>query len=151
MIDKLNEKAIELGDIIDNAETGLKVLLAEENTKLTGNQKDHLSGTEKVFSKATKVLQKFNDWPHAKTGPRHYEEKAGKDSDGDNAKRTPEASTADPEETGSATPPTQGPTRMAGSRARSILRISGRTPRAQPRLRRGAPRTPSRSPWRATA
>merc|ERR1719162_725629 len=118
MIDGLNEKVAELVDIIDNEETGLKALLAEENAKLAENQKDQADETEdrsaenaayqknvhnlveaeKILSKATKVLQKFYDWLHAKTGPHHYEEKAGKDAGGGNMKRIPEASTADPEE-----------------------------------------------------
>merc|ERR1719482_545132 len=46
MIDGLNERVTELVDIIDNEETGLKALLAEENEKLAENQKDQADETE---------------------------------------------------------------------------------------------------------
>merc|ERR1719482_258435 len=128
MIDGLNERVTELVDIIDNEETGLKALLAEENAKLAENQKDQADETEdraaenaayqknvhnlveaeKILAKATKVLQKFYDWLHAKTGPHHYEEKAGKDAGGGNMKRIPEASVADLEEACSAEPSCAG-------------------------------------------
>merc|ERR1719265_2993681 len=128
MIDSLNEKVAELVDIIDNEETGLKALLAEENEKLAENQKDQADETEdraaenaayqknvhnlveaeKILAKATKVLQKFYDWLHAKTGPHHYEEKAGKDAGGGNMKRIPEASVDELEEACSADPACAG-------------------------------------------
>merc|ERR1719171_2619686 len=121
-------RVTELVDIIDNEETGLKALLAEENAKLAENQKDQADETEdraaenaayqknvhnlveaeKILAKATKVLQKFYDWLHAKTGPHHYEEKAGKDAGGGNMKRIPEASVADLEEACSAEPSCAG-------------------------------------------
>merc|ERR1719298_85980 len=124
MIDGLNARVTELVDIIDNEETGLKALLASENADLADNQKDQADETEdraaenaayqknvhnlveaeKILAFATKVLQKFYDWLHAKTGPHHYEEKAGKDAGGGNMKRIPEASVADLEEACSAEP-----------------------------------------------
>merc|ERR1719443_1614469 len=102
---------MELTDIIDNEETGLKKLLADEQAKLAANQKDqadeiqdrsaenaayqknvhNLVDAEQILTKATKVLQKFYDWLHAKTGPHHYEKKEGKDAGGSNIKRIPEA------------------------------------------------------------
>merc|ERR1719443_118725 len=102
---------MELTDIIDNEETGLKALLASENADLADNQQDqadeiadrskenaayqknvhNLVAAQKILTKATKVLQKFYDWLHAKTGPHHYEKKEGKDSGGSNIKRIPEA------------------------------------------------------------
>merc|ERR550514_1635104 len=39
-IDSLNGKVTELTDIIENEETGLKAMLAEEQGKLADNQKD---------------------------------------------------------------------------------------------------------------
>merc|ERR1719262_155955 len=128
MIDGLNERVAELVDIIENEETGLKALLAEQNENLAENQKDQADETEdrsaenaayqknvrnlveaeKILAKATKVLQKFYDWLHAKTGPHHYEEKAGKDAGGGNMKRIPEASVTDLEEACSAEPSCAG-------------------------------------------
>merc|ERR1719399_2445532 len=124
MIDGLNARVTELVDIIDNEETGLKAQLADEQAKLAENQKDQAEETEdratenaayqknvhnlvdaeKILEKATKVLQKFYDWLHAKTGPHHYEEKAGKDSGGANIKRIAGASVTDLEEACSADP-----------------------------------------------
>merc|ERR1719146_324720 len=128
MIDGLNERVTELVDIIDNEETGLKKSLADENAKLAANQKDQADETEdraaenaayqknihnlveaeKILTKATKVLQKFYDWLHAKTGPHHYEKKEGKDAGGSNIKRIPEASVSDLEEACSAEPSCAG-------------------------------------------
>merc|ERR1719407_257085 len=128
MMDSLEEKKSELVDIIENEETGLKKLLADDQASLAENQKDQADETEdraaenaayqknvhnlveaeKILGKATKVLQKFYDWLHAKTGPHHYEEKSGKDAGGGNMKRIPEASVADLEEACSAEPSCAG-------------------------------------------
>merc|ERR1719333_556258 len=109
--ESLEGKVVELTDTIENAETGLKKQLADENTKLTENRKDqadeietrglenaayqanivNLVNAEKTMDMALKVLKKFYDWLHAKTGPHHYEKKAGKDAGGSNIKRIPEA------------------------------------------------------------
>merc|ERR1719299_118888 len=116
--ESLEGKVVELTDTIENAETGLKKQLADENTKLTENRKDqadeidtrglenaayqgnivNLVNAEKTLDKALKVLKKFYDWLHAKQGPHHYEKKAGKDSGSSNIKRIPEASVEELEE-----------------------------------------------------
>merc|ERR1719379_2684320 len=123
-INTLNGKATELTDSIENEETGLKHLLAEEEATLAQNQKDqaeeiedraaengayqknsrNLDKAEAILEKATKVLQKFYDWLHAKQGPHHYEEKTGKDSGGANLKRIAGASVSELEEACSADP-----------------------------------------------
>merc|ERR1719473_2693025 len=122
--ESLEGKVVELTDTIDNAETGLKKQLADENTKLTTNRKDqadeietrglensayqanivNLVNAEKTLDKALKVLKKFYDWLHAKTGPHHYEKKAGKDAGSSNIKRIPEATVEELEEACSADP-----------------------------------------------
>jgi len=122
--ESLEGKVVELTDTIENAETGLKKQLADENTKLTENRKDqadeietrglenaayqanivNLVNAEKTLDKALKVLKKFYDWLHAKTGPHHYEKKAGKDAGGSNIKRIPEATVEELEEACSADP-----------------------------------------------
>merc|ERR1719284_2025576 len=126
--ESLEGKVVELTDTIENAETGLKKQLADENTKLSENRKDqadeietrglensayqanivNLVNAEKTLDKALKVLKKFYDWLHAKTGPHHYEEKAGKDSGSGNIKRIPEASVEELEEACSADPACAG-------------------------------------------
>merc|ERR1719321_1085935 len=58
----------------------------------------NLVNAEKTLDKALKVLKKFYDWLHKKSGPHHYEKKAGKDSGGSKLKRIPEASVDDMEE-----------------------------------------------------
>merc|ERR1719197_740187 len=78
----LEGKVVDLVDTIDNAETGLKKQLADENTKLSENRKDqadeietrglenaayqanivNLVNAEKTLDKALKVLKKFYDW-----------------------------------------------------------------------------------------
>merc|ERR1719199_1503291 len=122
--ESLEGKVVELTDTIENAETGLKKQLADENTKLVENRKDqadeietrglenaayqgnivNLVNAEKTLDKALKVLKKFYDWLHKKSGPHHYEEKAGKDSGSSNLKRIPEASVEELEEACSAEP-----------------------------------------------
>merc|ERR1712224_905416 len=122
--ESLEGKVVELTDTIENAETGLKKQLADENTKLTENRKDqadeidtrglenaayqanivNLVNAEKTLDKALKVLKKFYDWLHAKSGPHHYEKKAGKDSGSSNIKRIPEATVEELEEACSADP-----------------------------------------------
>merc|ERR1712124_173550 len=122
--ESLEGKVVELTDTIENAETGLKKQLADENTKLTENRKDqadeidtrglenaayqanivNLVNAEKTLDKALKVLKKFYDWLHAKSGPHHYEKKAGKDSGSSNIKRIPEAPVEELEEACSADP-----------------------------------------------
>merc|ERR1719409_1021099 len=122
--ESLEGKVVELTDTIENAETGLKKQLADENTKLTENRKDqadeidtrglenaayqanivNLVNAEKTLDKALKVLKKFYDWLHAKSGPHHYEKKAGKDSGSSNLKRIPEATVEEMEEACSADP-----------------------------------------------
>merc|ERR1719272_2794666 len=124
----LEGKVVELTDTIENAETGLKKQLAEENTKLKENRADqaseiedrglenaayqgnivNLNNVEKTMDKALKVLQKFYDWLHAKSGPHHYEKKAGKDSGSSNLKRIPEASVEELEEACTADPACAG-------------------------------------------
>merc|ERR1719359_75333 len=114
----LEGKVVELTDSIENAETGLKKQLVDENTKLSENHKDqadeiedrglenaayqgnivNLVNAEKTLDKALKVLKKFYAWLHAKQGPHHYEKKAGKDSGSSNIKRIPEASVEEMEE-----------------------------------------------------
>merc|ERR1719453_2866387 len=116
--ESLEGKVVELTDTIDNAETGLKKQLADENTKLTTNRKDqadeietrglenaayqsnivNLVNAEKTMEKAKKVLTKFYDWLHKKSCPHHYEKKAGKDSGGNKLKRIAEASVEEMEE-----------------------------------------------------
>merc|ERR1719197_978669 len=120
----LEGKVVELTDTIENAESGLKKQLSDENTKLTENRKDqadeietrglenaayqgnivNLVNAEKTLDKALKVLKKFYDWLHAKSGPHHYEKKAGKDSGSSNLKRIPEATVEELEEACSADP-----------------------------------------------
>merc|ERR1719298_159683 len=120
----LEGKVVELTDTIENAETGLKKQLADENTALAENRKEqadttenrglenaayqgnivNLVNAEKTLDKALKVLKKFYDWLHAKQGPHHYEKKAGKDSGSSNIKRIPEASVEEMEEACSADP-----------------------------------------------
>merc|ERR1719156_464317 len=122
--ESLEGKVVELTDTIENSETGLKKQLEDENTKLTQNRKDqadeietrglenaayqanivNLVNAEKTLDKALKVLKKFYDWLHAKTGPHHYEKKAGKDAGGSNIKRIPEATVEELEEACSADP-----------------------------------------------
>merc|ERR1719217_1333818 len=122
--ESLEGKVVELTDTIENAETGLKKQLADENTLLSENRKDqadeietrglenaayqgnivNLVNAEKTLDKALKVLKKFYDWLHAKTGPHHYEKKAGKDSGSSNIKRIPEATVEELEEACSADP-----------------------------------------------
>jgi len=63
---------------------------------------------EGTLDKALKVLTKFYDWLHAKSGPHHYEKKAGKDSGSGNMKRMPEASVEELEEACSADPACTG-------------------------------------------
>jgi len=116
--ESLEGKVVELTDTIENAETGLKKQLADENTKLATNRKDqadeietrglenaayqanivNLVNAEKTLDKALKVLKKFYDWLHKKSGPHHYEKKAGKDSGGSKLKRIPEATVDEMEE-----------------------------------------------------
>merc|ERR1719473_2352641 len=116
--ESLEGKVVELTDTIENAETGLKKQLADENTKLSENRKDqadeietrglenaayqanivNLVNAEKTLDKALKVLKKFYDWLHKKSGPHHYEKKAGKDSGGSKLKRVAEASVEELEE-----------------------------------------------------
>merc|ERR1719473_978617 len=116
--ESLEGKVVELTDTIENAETGLKKQLADENTKLSENRKDqadeietrglengayqanivNLVAAEKTLDKALKVLKKFYDWLHKKSGPHHYEKKAGKDSGGSKLKRIPEATVDEMEE-----------------------------------------------------
>merc|ERR1719197_1979362 len=120
----LEGKVVELTDAIENAESGLKKQLSDENTKLTENRKDqadeietrglenaayqanivNLVNAEKTLDKALKVLKKFYDWLHKKSGPHHYEKKAGKDSGSSNIKRIPEATVEELEEACSADP-----------------------------------------------
>merc|ERR1719158_682170 len=122
--ESLEGKVVELTDTIENAETGLKKSLADENTKLAENRKDqadetetrglenaayqgnivNLVNVEKTLDKALKVLKKFYDWLHAKTGPHHYEKKAGKDSGSGNMKRIPEATVDELQEACTADP-----------------------------------------------
>merc|ERR1719156_340611 len=122
--ESLEGKVVELTDTIENSETGLKKQLEDENTKLTQNRKDqadeietrglenaayqanivNLVNAEKTLDKALKVLKKFYDWLHAKSGPHHYEKKAGKDSGGSNIKRIPEATVEELEEACTADP-----------------------------------------------
>merc|ERR1719238_961597 len=122
--ESLEGKVVELTDTIENAESGLKKQLADENTGLAENRKDQADATEnrglenaayqgnivnlvnaeKTLDKALKVLKKFYDWLHAKQGPHHYEKKAGKDSGSSNIKRIPEASVEELEEACSADP-----------------------------------------------
>merc|ERR1719262_2104676 len=117
----LEEKKTELIDIIENEETGLKKLLADEEASLATNQKDQADQIEEraaangAYQKnvhnlveAEKVLTKVYDWLKAKTGPHHYEKKDGKDSGGSNIKRIPEASTEELEEACSADPSCAG-------------------------------------------
>jgi chromosome segregation ATPase len=116
--ESLEGKVVELTDTIENAETGLKKQLTDENDKLAQNRKDqadeietrglenaayqanivNLVNAEKTLDKALKVLKKFYDWLHKKSGPHHYEKKAGKDSGGSKLKRIPEASVEEMEE-----------------------------------------------------
>merc|ERR1719230_1147779 len=122
--ESLEGKVVELTDTIENAETGLKKQLADENTKLAENRKDQADETEdrglenaayqanivnlvkaeETLDKALKVLKKFYDWLHKKQGPHHYEEKTGKDSGSSNLKRMPEASVDELKEACSADP-----------------------------------------------
>merc|ERR1719387_1724861 len=123
-IDSLEGRITELADSIDNAETGLKANLARDNTALAENRKSQADATEtrglenaayqgnivnlvnaeKILDKALKVLTKFYDWLHKKSGPHHYEKKAGKDAGGSKIKRIAEASAEEMEEACSADP-----------------------------------------------
>merc|ERR1719171_564904 len=122
--ESLEGKVVELTDTIENAETGLKKQLADDNVALSENRKEQADATEtrglenaayqgsivnlvnaeKILDKALKVLTKFYDWLHKKSGPHHYEKKAGKDSGGSKIKRIPEASVEEMEEACSADP-----------------------------------------------
>merc|ERR1719235_2095125 len=122
--ESLEGKVVELTDTIENAETGLKKQLADENTALSENRKEQADATETRglenaayqgnivnlvnaetgLKKALKVLTKFYDWLHKKSGPHHYEKKAGKDAGGSKLKRIPEASVEEMEEACSAEP-----------------------------------------------
>merc|ERR1719160_1431637 len=122
--ESLEGKVVELTDTIENADSGLKKQLADENTALAENRKEQADSTEnrglenaayqgnivnlvnaeKTLDKALKVLKKFYDWLHAKTGPHSYEKKAGKDSGSSNIKRIPEATVEELEEACSADP-----------------------------------------------
>merc|ERR1719161_3371429 len=127
-INSLEAKVTELTNIIENEEDGLKKMIADNSEDLSDNQKDqadeiadrakenaayqknvhNLVEAQKILTKATKVLQKFYDWLHAKTGPHHYEKKEGKDSGGSNLKRIPKASPDDLEAACSAEPSCAG-------------------------------------------
>merc|ERR1719160_1380050 len=116
--ESLEGKVVELTDTIENAETGLKKSIADETTALAENRKEqadetedrslenaayqanvaNLKKAEETLDMALKVLKKFYEWLHKKSGPHHYEKKAGKDSGGTKLKRIPEASVDDMEE-----------------------------------------------------
>merc|ERR1719247_2403121 len=124
----LNGQITALTDEINNAETGLKKQIADEETKLAENRKaqadeiedrglenvayqanvKNLVAAEEILSKATKVLKKFYDWLHAKQGPHHYDKHDGKDSGSGNGKRIPEASVEQLEDACSADPACAG-------------------------------------------
>merc|ERR1719240_329008 len=126
--ESLEGRVVELTDTIENAETGLKKQLADENTKLSENRKDqadeietrglenaayqsnivNLAKAEETMKMAVKVLKKFYDWLHKKSGPHHYEKKAGKDSGSSKIKRIPEASVEQLEEACSDDPSCSG-------------------------------------------
>merc|ERR1719207_510352 len=124
----LEGQMVELTDEIENAETGLKKQIADEDAKLAENRKAQADETEdrglenvayqanvknlvaaqEILSKATKVLKKFYDWLHAKQGPHHYDKHDGKDSGSANGKRIPEASVEQLEDACSADPACAG-------------------------------------------
>merc|ERR1719159_2123346 len=126
--ESLEGKVVELTDEIENAETGLKKQLADDQTKLAENRKAqadeiedrglenvayqanvrNLVAAEEILGKATKVLKKFYDWLHKKQGPHHYDKKDGKDSGSSNGKRIPEASVEQLEDACSADPACAG-------------------------------------------
>merc|ERR1719207_79247 len=120
----LEGQMVELTDEIENAETGLKKQIADEEEKLAENRKaqadeiedrglenvayqanvKNLVAAQDLVNKATKVLKKFYDWLHAKQGPHHYESHEGKDSGSSTLKRIPEASVEQLEDACSADP-----------------------------------------------
>merc|ERR1719453_746738 len=124
----LEGQMVELVDSIENAETGLKKQIADEETKLAENRKAqadeiedrglenvayqanvrNLVAAQEILGKATKVLKKFYDWLHAKQGPHHYDKHDGKDSGSANGKRIPEASVEQLEDACSADPACAG-------------------------------------------
>merc|ERR1719335_2179441 len=126
--ESLEGQMVELTDEIENAETGLKKQIADEEEKLAENRKaqadeiedrglenvayqanvKNLVATEEIVAKATKVLKKFYDWLHAKQGPHHYDKHDGKDSGSANGKRIPEASVEQLEDACSADPACAG-------------------------------------------
>jgi len=123
-INELNGQVTSHTETLDSEVDGLRKQLSDEEATLAQNQKDqaeeiadrklsnaayqknigNLVQAQTTLKKATAVLRKFYDWLHAKTGPHHYEKKAGKDSSGSNIKRIPAASTEDLEESCSADP-----------------------------------------------
>merc|ERR550514_1307042 len=123
-IETLEGDIASLKDEIENPETGLKATLAQGQQNLKDTKNSQASATEtraaenaeyqknianlveaeKIIDKAKGVLSKFYDWLHAKQGPHHYDEKAGKDSGGATIKRIPEASVEELEEACSALP-----------------------------------------------
>merc|ERR1719247_2202533 len=124
----LEGQMVELVDEIENAETGLKKQIADEEEKLAENRKaqadeiedrglenvayqanvKNLVAAQELVGKATKVLKKFYDWLHAKQGPHHYDKHDGKDSGSANGKRIPEASVEQLEDACSADPACAG-------------------------------------------
>merc|ERR1719197_73446 len=124
----LEGQMVELVDEIENAETGLKKQIADEEEKLAENRKaqadeiedrglenvayqanvKNLVAAQEILSKATKVLTKFYDWLHKKQGPHHYDKKDGKDSGSSNGKRIPEASVEQLEDACSSDPACAG-------------------------------------------
>merc|ERR1719197_1587590 len=124
----LEGQMVELTDDIENAETGLKKQIADEEEKLAVNRKaqadeiedrglenvayqanvKNLVAAQELVNKATKVLKKFYDWLHAKQGPHHYDKHDGKDSGSSNLKRIPEASVEQLEDACSADPACAG-------------------------------------------
>merc|ERR1719453_1133966 len=124
----LEGQMVELVDSIENAETGLKKQIADQNEKLAENRKEqadeiedrglenvayqanvkNLVAAQELVNKATKVLKKFYDWLHAKQGPHHYDKHDGKDSGSGNGKRIAEASVEQLEDACSADPACAG-------------------------------------------
>jgi len=123
-INELEGQVTSITETLDSEVDGLRKQLSDEQATLSQNQKDqaeevgdrklsnaayqknigNLVQAQTTLKKATAVLRKFYDWLHAKTGPHHYEKKAGKDSTGGNIKRIPESTTEDLEESCSADP-----------------------------------------------
>merc|ERR1719265_1011520 len=123
-IDRLTGDIDSLNDEIDNPETGLKKVLADNQQSLAETKASQAESTsdrqaenaeyqknianlveaQKIIEKAHGVLKKFYDWLKAKQGPHHYDEHSGKDSGGANIKRIPEATTEELEEACSADP-----------------------------------------------